>query len=205
MITILICNYTTTAEFGEVTKITMIVGTETGETTKELFHLVTSVTGDNLESYTLTDILDLVLGTGNTPQDAYFYVRAEMQTFIDYTGQELIRRTDFDFFHSFTNPIWIKLSDVTSAITDAELVGIIPVIGPNPFNDSFTLYLSNPEQEEVKVEMYNDIGQLIFQEVSVITDAGIEYSAKELGLSIGMYTMKVFVGEESRAIRVVKD
>jgi len=196
-------NYTTSAEFGEVTKITMIVGTETGETRKNI--PLTSVTGDNLESYSLTDILDLVLGTGNTPQDAYFYVRAEMQTFIDYTGQELIRRTDFDFFHSFTNPIWIKLSDVTSAITDAELVGIIPVIGPNPFNDSFTLYLSNPEQEEVKVEMYNDIGQLIFQEVSVITDAGIEYSAKELGLSIGMYTMKVFVGEESRAIRVVKD
>ena len=90
----------------------------------------------------MTDILDLVLGTGNTPQDAYFYVRAEMQTFIDYTGQELIRRTDFDFFHSFTNPIWIKLSEVTTAY-DAERC--MPVIGPSPFSESFTLYVSNPD------------------------------------------------------------
>ncbi len=77
-------HYTTTAEFGEVTKITMIVGTETGETRKTIS--LGSTSGDNEVSYTLTDILDLVLGSGNTPQDAYFYVRAEMQTFIDYTG-----------------------------------------------------------------------------------------------------------------------
>ena len=196
-------NYTTTTEFGEVTKITMIVGTETGEIRKNI--PLTSVTGDNLESYPLTDILDLVLGIGNTPQEEYFYVRAELQTFIDYTGSEQIYRTDFDYFHSFTNPIWIKLSDVITAIADADLVGLIPLIGPNPFNDSFTLYVSNPEQEEVKVEMYNDIGQLIFQEVSVITDAGVEYSAEELGLSIGMYTVKVFIGDVSKAIKIVKD
>ena len=98
-------HYTTTAEFGEVTKITMIVGTETGETRKTIS---LGYFGDNRSSYTLTDILDMVLGSGNTPQEEYFYVRAEMQTFIDYTGQELIRRTDFDFFHSFTNPIWIN-------------------------------------------------------------------------------------------------
>ena len=66
--------------------------------------------------------------------------------------------------------------------------------------------VQNPNnQEEVKVEMYNDIGQLIFQEVSVITDAGVEYSAEELGLSIGMYTVKVFIGDVSKAIKIVKD
>jgi hypothetical protein len=191
-------HYTTTAEFGEVTKITMIVGTETGETRKTISLGPTA--GDNEVSYTLTDVLDLVLGAGNTPQDEYFYVRAEMQTFIDYTGQELIRRTDFDYFHSFTNPIWVKLSEVITATIED-----VAVIGPNPFNDSFSLYVSNPDQEEVTVEMFNDIGQLIFQEARAINETGVEYSAEELGLSIGMYTVKVYVGNVNKAIKIVKD
>ena len=191
-------NYTTTPEFGEVTKITMIVGTESGEIRKNI--PVTSVTGDNLESYSLTGILDLVLGIGNTPQDEYFYVRAELQTFIDYTGSETTYRTDFDYFHSFTNPIWIKLSEITTAA-----IADFAVIGPNPFNESFTLYVSNPNQEEVTVEMFNDIGQLIFQEVRVINETGIVYSAEELGLSIGLYTVKVYVGSDENAIKIVKD
>jgi len=176
----------------------MIVGTETGETRKTIS--LGPTTGDNEVSYKLTDVLDLVLGAGNSPQDAYFYVRAEMQTFIDYTGQELIRRTDFDFFHSFTNPIWIKLTEVTSAAIED-----VAVIGPSPFSESFTLYVSNPDLEEVTVEMYNDIGQLIFQEVKVINEAGVEYSAEEMGLSIGMYTVKVYVGNVNKAIKIVKD
>ena len=190
--------YTTTAEFGEVTKITMIVGTETGETRKTIS--LGSTSGDNEVSYTLTDILDIVLGSGNTPQEEYFYVRAEMQTFIDYTGQELIRRTDFDFFHSFTNPIWLKLSEVTTAAIED-----VAVIGPSPFRESFTLYVSNPDLEEVTVEIYNDIGQLIFQEAKVINEAGALYSAEEIGLSIGMYTVKVYVGNLNKIIKVVKD
>ena len=190
--------YTTSAEFGEVTKITMIVGTETGETRKTIS--LGSTSGDNEVSYTLTDILDIVLGSGNTPQEEYFYVRAEMQTFIDYTGQELIRRTDFDFFHSFTNPIWLKLSEVTTAAIED-----VAVIGPSPFRESFTLYVSNPDLEEVTVEIYNDIGQLIFQEAKVINEAGVLYSAEEIGLSIGMYTVKVYVGNLNKVIKVVKD
>jgi hypothetical protein len=191
-------NYTTTPEFGEVTKITMIVGTESGEIRKNIS--VTSLTGDNLESYSLTGILDLVLGIGNTPKDEYFYVRAELQTFIDYTGSETTYRTDFDYFHSFTNPIWIKLSEITTAV-----IADVAVIGPNPFNESFTLYVSNPNQEEVTVEIFNDIGQLIFQEVRVINETGVVYSAEELGLSIGLYTVKVYVGSDEKAIKIVKD
>lgn len=191
-------HYTTTPEFGEVTKITMIVGTETGETRKTIS--LGPTTGDNQVSYTLIDILDLVLGAGNRPQDAYFYVRAEMQTFIDYTGQELIRRTDFDFFHSFTNPIWLKLSEVTTATIED-----VAVIGPSPFRESFTLYVSNPDLEQVTVEIYNDIGQLIFQESKVINEAGVEYSAEQIGLSIGMYTVKVYVGNDNKVIKIVKD
>ena len=53
--------------------------------------------------------------------------------------------------------------------------------------------------------MYNDIGQLIFQEVKVINEAGVEYSAEEMGLSIGMYTVKVYVGNVNKVIKIVKD
>jgi len=191
-------NYTTSLEFGDVTKITMIVGTESGEVRKNI--PVTTVTGDNLESYSLTDILDLVLGVGNTPQDEYFYIRAELQTFIDYTGSEQTYKTDFDYFHSFTNPIWIKLSEVAIAT-----IPDVAVIGPSPFNESFTLYVENPDKVDVTVEMYNDIGQLIFQEVKMINEAGEEYSAQDLGMSIGMYTVKVYVGNVNKAIKIVKD
>jgi len=190
--------YTTTAEFGEVTKITMIVGTETGETRKTIS--LGSTSGDNEVSYALTDILDIVLGSGNTPQEEYFYVRAEMQTFIDYTGQELSRRTDFDFFHSFTNPIWIKLTEVP-----VDNFEDYTVVGPNPFDESFTVYVDNPDLVEVTIEIYNDIGQLIFQEEGIFNAAGVEYSSKELGLSIGIYTIKVYVGDNIRSIKIVKN
>jgi hypothetical protein len=191
-------HYTTTPEFGEVNKITLIVGTELGETRKTIS--LGPTTGDNQVSYTLIDILDLVLGAGNRPQDAYFYVRAEMQTFIDYTGQELIRRTDFDFFHSFTNPIWLKLSEVP--VYNFE---DYTVVGPNPFDESFTVYVDNPDLVEVAIEIYNDIGQLIFQDEGIFNAAGVEYSSKELGLSIGIYTIKVYVGDNIRSIKIVKD
>ena len=55
------------------------------------------------------------------------------------------------------------------------------------------------------VEIYNDIGQLIFQEEGIFNAAGVEYSSKELGLSIGIYTIKVYVGDNIRSIKVVKN
>ena len=67
------------------------------------------------------------------------------------------------------------------------------------------MYVSNPDLEEVTVEIYNDIGQLIFQEAKVINEAGVLYSVEEIGLSIGMYTVKVYVGNLNKVIKVVKD
>ena len=55
------------------------------------------------------------MGINNTPRDKYLYIRAELQTYKDYSSFSDIYRTDYGLYHSFTNPIWIKLSAIDAS------------------------------------------------------------------------------------------
>lgn len=192
-------HYTTTTEFGSVTKLTFIIGTETGEVSKDLS--LSSFTGDNQLSYSLQAILDSVIGYSNIDLEKYFYVRAELQTYRDYSGETAIRRTDHDYFHSFTNPIWIKLTEeLPIEVTDFELESY-----PNPFNGDFNLIIKNPGKEDIRIGMYDDIGRLVYsQEVYVDNYKQMTLNATELGLSNGMYTIRAVVRDKSAELKVVK-
>ncbi len=191
-------NYTTTAEYGDVTKFTLVVGTETGEVRKNL--TLTNLSGDQQISYDLTDVLDSLLGAGNTPLDEYIYVRAELQTFRDFSANTNVFRTDHSYYYSFTNPIWIKFSEVDLVdVNDLALE-----VFPNPFLDDFTLRVKNPGQNDVVVNLYNDLGQLILTESHHVDEyKDIQYSATELGISTGVYTFRATVGEQSVSLKVV--
>ena len=75
-------------------------------------------------------------------------------------------------------------------------------MGPNPFNESFTLYVVNPI-EEVRVEMYNDIGQLIFQEVRYLMRLESSIQRRIRTFYWNVYC-KVYVGNESQQLRLLK-
>jgi len=192
-------NYTTTAEFGDITRFTFIVGTETGEVRKVL--TLPSTSGDNQIAYKLTDILDSVVGYANLDLESFFYVRAELQTFRSYSSQVSAYRTDHDFFHSFTNPIWLKISEELDVeVTEFELESY-----PNPFDGDFTLIIKNPGKEDVMIGFYNDIGQLVYSEkVYVDSYKSMTFNAKELGLANGMYTIRAVIRDKSAELKVIK-
>lgn len=147
-------NYTTTPEFGEFEKFTFIVGTSTGELRKEL--TLASSSGNNIESYNLLDLLDSVFGIRNTPNNQYLYIRAEIETFVDYTSMTNEHRTTYDYFHSYTNPIWISWDQYTGVEEQNNEL----IVFPNPSTNQLVIKTDNPS-EFLTYSLYNNLGQLI--------------------------------------------
>ena len=186
-------NYTTTAEFGDIDYIKFFVGTMTGE---EMIELTPSyITGDHLESFNLLNLIDSTLGQ-SSPVGEYLYVRAEMQTFVDYTGSENIYRTTYDQFHSFTNPIWINW-DVYAGVEQADLSF---KIYPNPTAGSFNIEFNDASNFEM-VSVYNNLGQKIIEQKNIFSKMTIDLS----NLSSGMYWVSL-LGKDGHVInkKVVK-
>lgn len=192
-------NYTTSDEFGDVTKFTFVIGTETGEVRKNM--TLSSLSGDNQIGYALRDIIDSLVTFDDLDLEKYFYVRAELQTFRDYSAESDIFRTDHDFFHSFTNPIWIKISDEI----DVEVSEFVIESYPNPVDGDFTLVIKSPGKEDVLIGFYSEIGQLIHsEEIYVDTYKEVSFNATELGLSNAMYTIRARIREKTSEVKLIK-
>lgn len=149
-------NYSTTNEFGYVTSLKFYVGTETGE--QSIILPLTDTLGNHQISYILSDLLDQVFGVGNTPFGQYFYIRAELQTFKNYTGYEQVFRTNYDIFHSNTNPIWIKFIS-TVGINETTASNLFTIY-PNPVINQLTIKVGEHTSFN-HYKIYNELGQII--------------------------------------------
>lgn len=191
-------NYSTTPEFGNFTKFTIVLGTENGEYRKN-FSLPDSNGTHNL-SFQLTALLDSLIGSGNYSNDTYYYMRAEIQTFRDYSTQSNIYRTNFDYYHSLTNNVWFKISNIHANVTELSLASY-----PNPFTDEFTLIIKNPGQNDIKINIYNEIGQLVRSEIRYVDyQSEVKYNFKEMGIAKGIYTVRATVDNSSAILKLVK-
>lgn len=190
-------NYVSTQEFGNFNSLKIIVGTEEGEIEKQLSLPFSN--GNRYLTYPLQDILDSVFVNNNVsiPQDKYFYIRAELQTYKDYSSISSIYRSSYDIFHSFTNPIWIKLTEVEE-INDFEIE-----VYPNPFKDNLTITVKNPTNEPVKINIYNYLGQLVSSSLHYVEGVkNVSISTNKL--SQGHYTIKASVKEYEDVKKVIK-
>lgn len=191
-------SYATTIEFGNITNFMIAVGTEDGEIRKTFS--LPDTNGTHTISYKLTTLLDSILGVGNYNQDTYYYLRAEIQTYIDYSGQENIYRTNYESYHSLTNNVWFKISDLYTDVTQLALASY-----PNPFTDEFTLIIKNPGQNDIKVNIYNEIGQLVKSELRYVDNKSeVKYNFKEMGMAKGIYTIRATVDNSSAILKLVK-
>lgn len=191
-------NYATTAEFGNFTRFTIFLGTEDGEIRKN-FNLP-DTNGTHTLSFPLTALLDSLIGSGNYTEDTYYYLRAEIETFRDFSAQANIYRTDFDSYHSLTNNIWFKMSEYEEPSTELSLASY-----PNPFSDEFTLIIRNPGKNDIKVNIYNEIGQLIKSELRYVDNKNeVKYNFKEMGMAKGVYTIRATVENSSAILKLVK-
>ncbi len=189
-------HYTTTVEFGEITKLTFIVGTDAGVEYKKAIS-IPSNTGDNVISYRLIDIMDSIFGSGNTPIDEYVYLRAEVETFKDYSSSVDLYHTDYDFFHAITNPIWINWTDLPDQ--GSGEIGILALY-PNPSNDVIKIELTN-SNDYTLLSVYNEIGQLVIQQP--ITSNNIPLDLNKI--SKGIYSLVIQgIGKERVVEKFVK-
>ena len=192
-------DYVTNPEFGDVTKVSFILGTVDGEYKIEM-PSNWAVTGANHESLSLNTLLESVFPNGTVPIKNYFYIRAELETYRDFTGQESVYRKSYDKHHSFTNPIWIKYDEVIADVNQLTLS-----TRPNPFENDFYLVIQTTEPMDVTIGIYDKLGKLINNEIRYVNlNKEVLYNASQLGLASGTYTIRVFAGEEKESIQVVK-
>lgn len=190
-------DYISTNEFGNFTSFKIIAGTEDGEIIKTL--QLPNNNGTNHLNYSFQNILDTLFDGSSIPDEKYFYIRAELETYKDYSSESAIYGSSYDIFHSFTNPIWIKLAKVEE-VTEFEINAY-----PNPFKGDFSLTIKNPTNEPVKVNIYNDLGQLISSSLHNVT--GVEtvvISSTKLQLAKGMYTVRASVLEHKATEKIYK-
>lgn len=179
-------NYISTNEFGDFVDFKIIAGTEDGEITKTL--QLDYSNGSNYLNYSLKDILDTLFEGTTVPDEKYFYIRAELQTLKNYTTQSNLHGSTYDIFHSFTNPIWLKLEEVIE-ITEFEVNAF-----PNPFKGDINLTIKNPTNAPVKINFYSDLGQLVSSTQHYVDGVKtIVIPTNQLNLSAGMYTVRASV------------
>ena len=189
--------YVSTPEFGNFSSLKIIAGTEDGEIIKTLQMPYSN--GTRSLSYSINDLLDTLFNNSSIPEEKYFYIRAELQTRRDYGTQSTIYGTSYDIFHSFTNPIWVKLAEIEE-VTEFEINAY-----PNPFKGDFNLEIKNPTEEPVKINIYNDLGQLISSTLHHVNGSEvITIPATQLQLAKGMYTVRASVLDYEATEKIYK-
>lgn len=188
-------DYSTTYEFGEVTELTIYLGTESGEFAWEPG--ISQSMGNNMFSYSLADILDSLTGGMSIPTDQYMYLRSELRTERDYTGQESFFHTDRDVFHSISNPLWFRYEEIGLSVEENDLVNTIKVY-PNPAEDH--LYIKKDIDGVARIALYDQSGRL----VNTGSFNSNEYMIDLQELSSGLYYLHVQMQSVTEIFKVIK-
>jgi len=104
----------------------------------------------------------------------------------------------------------ITVGDVSTSIDPSELEGYAFLQNvPNPFNESTTFTFALPKQEDVKIEIYNAMGQIVrtFEGtygvgVHELQWDGANSAAREV--AVGVYSVRIQAGIFQSAINVKK-
>ena len=192
-------NYSSTQEFGEVTYLMLALGTQDQEYVSYL--PIDSLMGSHRVSYQLSELLDAFLGPGNFTLDHYMYVRAELQTFKDYSGLSTIYRTDFGYYHSISNPIWFKVAEL-----DEVEDGVFNLsVYPNPATAGFELLVQHAGSNPITINIYNAVGQLVSSNVFQVNNSKVlVYSTEYLHLAKGIYTIRATSADDLVSAKFIK-
>ncbi len=197
--------YSTTPEFGTLTKMTFIVGTSSGERKIPIAYPVASGT-INLR-IKLTSLLETLFGRGNILQGNYFYIRSEMQTVRNLSGQSAVYRKNYSLHHSFTNPIWLKFDDNASSspgvITGINVAQQVKqfLVYPNPAKNKVFIQGELAEDSQSILSVYNSVGQTIFSET--ISGSRIHTDLDVSNYSRGIYLIQLQTGKSIISNRVM--
>lgn len=169
-------DYSTTPEFGDVVDMIFSVGTSLGE--QKIPIAYSQISGTHTIQIKLTSLLETVFGTGNIPQGNYFYIRSEMQTFKNLTGQTAVYRKNYSQHNSFTNPIWLKFDGTVGIVQEQEIKQFY--VSPNPSSGKFNIGIANMSMSQI--EVYDLLGKIIYKSVITNQKSEIDLSAQPKGM-----------------------
>lgn len=181
-------------EFGIAQTANLYIGTGS----EEYVYSLPLVTGNN--SYSLADILEEELT--EIPIDEYFYVRADLETEKYYNDLSDVYLVESQKFHSFTNPIWLRVSDNTqldafsSKVEDMRLI----YLG----NQRFVEFNTN-SNEVVRLDVVNTLGQTISSISCGMLDSGSYRYEIPINLQKGnLYFIRMVTSTKVNMLKVLE-
>ncbi len=183
----------TNDEFGYVSDLTLIVGTEAGE------ERLTLPTSQNTFSISVNDIADQISSSAFC-NNKWFYIRAELETHRYYSlFESKLFKKNQEYFHCFTNPVWLKGSLITFAGEERNTSANISLY-PNPATEKVFITL-NENTPINKIEIFSSLGSLLTE----ITGSCNENSGLDIhSLLPGLYFLKVRTEKETAVLRLIK-
>ncbi|MDF9799270.1 hypothetical protein OKW21_004533 [Catalinimonas alkaloidigena] len=122
------------------------------------------------------------------------------------SGQSFYRlkQTDFDGKFEYFDIITVNSQD--SKLTSEQSLEIISV-GPNPFNDSFTVAFNLPEYGEVSLQLMNQSGMIVASERIEAYQGRNQYKYQHTdGLKQGIYLMTLtHANYKSKSFKLIKN
>jgi len=191
-------NCASSDEFGRIRKITLYVGTQSGEVQYEF----------NFSNYliqkTLSISLDsLALKAGVDAVNEYFYIRAELETYRDYGTQSALYGRSDEVFHAYTNPVWIVHPDASSALNEFLNSAFSVAVYPNPYSHSFVVSCIVNEPSAATFSITDLSGKMLYNQSENLYAGSHEIRMNPL-LQSGLYFLSVQIGQEIKTIRLLQ-
>lgn len=154
----LVINTATSEEFGDVVRVKLIVGTELGEFSTDL-----DINQCNYE-LNLNDIVNQVLNDNGLYEAKSVYLRAELSTLRFYDDVNIYKRS-MDFFHTYTNPIWIRYENT---LTAPDIPQFTFNAFPNPVSGNLNIAMAVIEEGNYTVSVIDNLGKTIYKNQLVL-------------------------------------
>jgi hypothetical protein len=118
-----------------------------------------------------------------------------------------------DYTAAFEGPCGLVYSDPIT-FTIQSSTGVDPLTGtetfrvyPNPFRSSTRVTYVLSESKDVRLDVYNTVGQLLTNLVNEVQKPGthqVDFVPTRSGLASGTYMLKLTIGNDTRTLRVVE-
>ena len=112
--------------------------------------------------------------------------------------------TDLDFIADSSS---INIVPTPAGVTQIAPSKIKMQVYPNPYKDFTTIELTLVEANQVQIEVYNLLGEKVADLLNEKKQAGIvkyKFNAANAGLKVGLYMLKVKVGDETITKKITK-
>jgi hypothetical protein len=190
------------AEFGTLTKVKLILGTKKGEFVMNI-NMGVNQYSSNL-SIPLTNLLQFFLSSDTIDDNEYFYIRTELSTYKTYgTLSSLYKRTN-ESFHSYTNPVWIKKPSVITSVENPEQAVFNTLLYPNPFNEHTNLDFDLSKTSDVTISIIDISGK----ESIVFTEKRCQQGIHKIEIleeqPKGFWLIRIKTGDQQKILKAVK-